>query len=506
MSIIEMVVAAAVLFIALTGLFGLMSATTLMSLKSNQKTTAVNVVNSYIEEIRAMRYYSVGMTAPGSTTGGVAGGLPVAETRTVGGYTVTMTPTVVWVDDPMIAGTEDYKQLTIVASVQKPGESPYTFSVSTFIRPETVSEEDSAATEYLAPTIEFGIGSPVDSTPPAVVSGSAVPVALVAEAQMPGATISLATMSVGTTLLRDAGGVMASWTPDEASVTRTFYWDTLALNEDGNPFSPDGLQTITLEVTDSNQKRVFVTRNVIVDNSPPDAPGIPVTNASTSPPGSVLFTWTGSADGMSPTDHYRVRTRKQLAGGGWTTESIVNTSDSTPQYSFPGEPMSLYLLRVMAEGPGPEYRRSYWSPRYYDPPDDPYTGTFQPPVYFVTRPLLGANAGSADYSNASKIWSFTLSDLTVSKPVFPMSGSATYSLFEIRDGVPTQIASNTTGTFASMTRTVAADKKATTLPLYYEMRVTCTPSTTGVAQTLVSNRIGPVPVSDAKVAFPVGSW
>jgi type II secretory pathway pseudopilin PulG len=199
MTLVEVVVAIVIFFFVLTAIFGLLGATTNMSLLSNERALLVNAMNSYIEEVRSMPYTSVGVDMTGAP---VPGTLSVETTETVGSYQLVITPTITWVDDPSIAGATNYKQLTVDGSLVRGGEVVYTLSMSTYIR------QEAPPGDYQPPTIVFGPGSPLESSPPTVVRGRTVLIDAIAESTMPGARLVSMSFQVspGGIYLRDQAG------------------------------------------------------------------------------------------------------------------------------------------------------------------------------------------------------------------------------------------------------------------------------------------------------------
>ena len=133
-TVAEMVIAAAILFIVLTGLFGLVAASTQTSASAKLRAVAVDSAGSYIESVRAMPYGQVG-TPSGTPTGTL-----VATTGTTAGLSVLITPVVTWVADPNLTNSHDYKKLSLTVVVTKPGLRSYTYTVSTYVRDPSTNQ------------------------------------------------------------------------------------------------------------------------------------------------------------------------------------------------------------------------------------------------------------------------------------------------------------------------------------------------------------------------------
>jgi len=486
MTLVEVVVAIVIFFFVLTAIFGLLGATTNMSVLSNERALLVNAMNSYIEEVRSMPYTSVGVDVTGAP---VPGTLSVETSQTVGSYQLVITPTVTWVDDPNITGATNYKQLTIDGSVERGGEVVYSLSMSTYIR------EEGSSGDYIAPTITFGPGSPPEESPPPVVRGRTVLIDAIAETTMTGARLVSMSFQVspGGIYLRNQAGDSALWELDSPNATKQFYWDTMALNEDGELFVTDGEYTITVEVIDSNQKRVYQTRRVFIDNHPPDPPTDLVANALLSGT-QVPLTWTPSMDGRTQSDHYVVLLASQAADSSWS-ENEIPTGGPSGLYTVGTVPFSRYAVRVAAESR--DLLRSDWHPS---------ADAGEEAVLFTTRPLL-AGSYSGVYEKAAKRWDIDIT-LSASPPTFP-AYSVDYALMEqVGTGPWTEIQRNTTGMFVHEVIVPAANDKAITVDRRYKVVASYSLEPLGALVTTESNTLGPMPVptSGAREFPSPGVW
>jgi type II secretory pathway pseudopilin PulG len=492
MTLLEVVMAIMIFFFVLTAIFGLLGATTNMSVFSKERTLLVNAMNSYIEDVRSMPYTSVGVDVTGAEVPGV---LSQETSQTASGYAIVIRPTVTWVDDPDISpGTNDYKQITVDGTISRNGEVVYTLSMSTFIR------QEAPPGDYTPPTITFGPGSPAESSPPPVVRGRTVLIDAIAETTMPGARLVSMSFQVspGGIYLRDQGGSSALWELDATTATKQFYWDTMALNEDGDPFVTDGEYTITVEVVDSNQKRVYQTRRVLIDNDPPDPPSNLVANAALSGT-QVPMTWTTSMDGRSQTDHYVLSVGVQSLGGTWVTEEVVTTGP-TGQHTLSTQPFTRHYSRVAGESR--DLLRSEWWPSAADPPD--------PPIFFVTRPLVSGTYQARFDNGNPKGWYVDV-DLIVAPPTFPVA-SVRYELLEGTSPatlVPVTGQVNTTGTFDYQYYVAANNANQGVIDRYFQVRVYYQRTLFLSEQMLMSNILGPTSKtgSPAEISFPSpGVW
>jgi type II secretory pathway pseudopilin PulG len=488
MTLVEVVVAIVIFFFVLTAIFGLLGATTNMSILSNERTLLVNAMNSYVEGVRSMPYTSVGVDVSGAP---VLGELSQETSQTSGGYLIVIRPTVTWVDDPDIDGPRDYKQLTIDGTISRRGEVVYSLSMSTFVR------EEAPAGNYVAPRIVFGPGSPAEATPPTVVRGRSVLIDAIAETTQPGARLVSMSFQVspGGIYLRNQSGGSALWELDDTTATKQFYWDTMALNEDGEPFVVDGEYTITVEVIDSNQKRVYQTRRVFIDNDPPDPPTDLVANAMLSGT-QVPLTWTPSMDGRSQSDHYVVLVGNQALDGSWTGSEIV-TEGLAGLHTLATTPFSQYSVRVAAESR--EGLRSEWHPS---------TEAGEEPVYFTTRPLLTGRYDAAyERILKNKAWDIRVT-LATTTPTFP-AYMVSYALMErVGTGAWVEVARNGTGVFAHDVIVFANSASTLTVDRYYKVVVSYSDAPLGSFLTSESNTLGPMTVpTNGPRDFPSpGTW
>jgi len=110
MTVVEVLVAAAILLFAATALLSLAIGAMTAARVAQERANVVNATASYMESIRGRRYSLIGTGSSGDPTGTV-----VATTTVAGAYKIEMTPTIKWVDDPAIPGTQDYKRVRVDA-------------------------------------------------------------------------------------------------------------------------------------------------------------------------------------------------------------------------------------------------------------------------------------------------------------------------------------------------------------------------------------------------------
>ena len=156
-TVVELVIAASILFIVLTGLFGLSIASVALGTKGKQRAVAAAAAGSYLEAIRATTGTAAGYDTIG-TPGGNPNGVWVANTSVEQGLTVTVTPTITWVDDTNLPAANDYKKVTLAVNVSG-SFTDYDYSVTTYVRSQSTS-----ATPVGLPTIEFTSGTPPEGS------------------------------------------------------------------------------------------------------------------------------------------------------------------------------------------------------------------------------------------------------------------------------------------------------------------------------------------------------
>ncbi|HET6498252.1 MAG TPA: hypothetical protein VFH17_04290, partial [Coriobacteriia bacterium] len=372
----------------------------------------------------------------------------------------------------------------------------YTLSMSTFIRRE------GPPGVYTDPTVEFGPGSPAEVSPPAVVRGRSVLVDAHAAATMPGTRIMTLsfTASPAGSFLRSQAGAAAHWTVNERTVMRQFFWDTLAVDEDGIPFVTDGEYTITIEAVDSNQKRVSRTRRVTIDNFPPGAP----TNLVADPLLSgtqVPLTWTPTLDGRTETPSYRIEVHRQGTTGAWTGQTF-STGSPLGTHTLTTVPFARYSARIAAEGAGGML--STWFPATAGPP-------YQP-VVFVTRPLASGTYRALHQNSgpSGRGW-YVRVILTTTPPSFPVS-SVRYELWK---RTPTgswpasAVQSSATGAFDYTYFVAANNKNQGNIERLFQVRAFYRLTASGPELPLTSNTLGPTSKAGEPntIAFPSpGAW
>jgi hypothetical protein len=161
MTIVELIFAASILFVILTGVLGLIGQTTLMTADAAQSNVMTSAVNAYVERVQGLDFEQVAIV--GETPDGV---LLSVETTSVNGYTVEFRPYVA--NRYEIEGDPNskilFKDLHIDVTLIRADGDVETMSTMVVIRDRSeflTRAERNPATD---PTIGFLGGTPPDST------------------------------------------------------------------------------------------------------------------------------------------------------------------------------------------------------------------------------------------------------------------------------------------------------------------------------------------------------
>lgn len=352
MTILEVMIAAAILFIVVTAVLSLVTQTMSMGMQSKEKTVFNNAVNSYIERVQAMDFDNVVIgTDPGQ--------LASVETTTIGDYVVTITPTIT------AGATSDLKTLQVTATIQWGDRAPQTISTDVVIR-----DKSSYITQGInGPTVGWNAGLMPDEGEivwdSTKASGGVLWIAADVTA-IEGTTISrIAITADNGWALQNTLGVDAIWNfegderPETWSLTN-FAWNTRqegiidAETLEEGPVIPDGLRTITIDVTDSAGGRTERTYTLVVDNNPPAPPGVPYMEVTAAGPS---LAWAPSSDGNDLASGYLLDLTKRTKIVGWTDYVSVYSGEVTSnRYAL--EPFTRYMATVQAVGIEPNERES----------------------------------------------------------------------------------------------------------------------------------------------------
>jgi len=459
MTIIEVMIAATILFIVLTGILSLLMQTLAMGMQSKEKAVFNNAVNSYIERVQAMPFENV-------VIGAGTGELSAEETIAVGAYTITITPTIT------PGATSDLKTLVVTATLTSANGRTSDITTDVVIR-----NKASFLTQGVnGPEVTWTTGVMPDEGEVVwsytKASGGALWLAAEATAAE-GRTISRVVLSADNGWpLQNISGTEAVWDIDTADREQSwsltgFAWNTAqegiidAETLEVGPVIPDGLRTISIDVTDSGGGRTERTYTFIVDNNKPSAPGVPALELSASGP---TLTWAPSSDGTDPVTSYRLSLTRRSPDGVMVWVPQPDVVLGTNKLAL--EPFARYVATVRAIGIAPNQRQS----------DPAVLGKS-----VITPPRASGTWASAN-GNASGT-----AALTVTPPTFRYLDTPVYKWYS---------SPSPTGPWTTVVGTTASVSAAYSAPSYFRCFVTLTPgwdydSTTTPLTTFASSVIGP---------------
>jgi type II secretory pathway pseudopilin PulG len=467
-TMVELLFAAAIFLFAFSAVMSLVLASQDAAGRAKEKAITVNAAASYIERVRRLPYDQVGLV------GGDPAGTLTNTTVVVGNTTMVIVPTVTWVDDPAIAGAENYKRLRVTATSTQSATDPRPFVYVT----ETMIK---VADYYVAPNppdVFFGAGSPTDG---AVIWGSSVTVSIDASSNGIGTTLSSMSIYYGSLPMANSFGT-AQWAVSTGSEHRLFNWDTTSVDASGNALVPDGIYTIKAEAWDSNGQQGAQTRTITVDNSPPGTPA--TITATAAGPTTMNVAWSLVFKGNSPTDHYGLTVQPQPATAtdtGSTSAWIpaTTTNFSTNAAAWTVSPLSRYLFSVAAYGPAPNNRTSGLTTQTIGVSPPKMTGSY-------TNTKSGSN-----YTLATTI--------NVAGPTFPVTGVVSWTInrsANVNMSSPDKTWTLTGSSISNWTEPSAdrVSAKGGSPNRYYQVKVVVTPAGYGggTALTLYSQIVGPL--------------
>jgi Tfp pilus assembly protein PilV len=501
MSLIELVIAAAILFIIMTGVLGLVGQTTLMSAQAVEATVVDNVVSSYTEYVQSLPFDQIALVDDG-------GVLASEVTTEVAGTTVTIVPTVT-----VGTGTAEHTKtlgLTVSAVGRNGRTSTYTTSVTIRDRSRYLTQSvRDAATD---PEVSFTAPTPPEDT---VVWSTywmegetqrPLALGLSAEASEGRHLTNVALWIDDSWVARDQTGEYASWTPGARTwSTSAFVWNTLqtepVLQPDGVTYLdttmiPDGSRTLTLYATDSDNVTVFTVRRLIVDNVAPSRPGVPApTSAGTA--WKVDLGWQEAIDGTQPADRYRVSVRRQKTAAEmavdpstqWAYVWLEDRYTAEPAFSLATQPFTRYIFGVRAVSP-----RGLTSERVWVE------------TAFTSRPLVTGTYTVTGRKVTGKWYYDTQVNLSVTPPAMQTAGVTAYRWHGVSSTGTTYTAVTTTPSYT----TTIANVPNTPAQIQWWVEVQYTPAGTeygnGVSQLITSNRVGPTGTQVGTYTFTEGVW
>jgi type II secretory pathway pseudopilin PulG len=488
LTIIEVVIALAILFFVISAVVGLLGSSNNLSNKSRQRTALADACNSYIEDVRNLPFTSVGLQG-----GSPAGVLAAQTVLNLGSFTITIRPTVTWVNDPKMPGAHVYKQLTLSAFSTSQGKRVATYTTTTYVR-DTGME---STTSTIPPVCDFGSHSDAILLPPTAYKGI-IGLDASTTALMHNATIQHVIISVDTTACRDSSAAQAIWTPgtthwDNDSGGLLFQWDSTAM-DNGQWLSPDGVRTLQVWVDDSMGQQASVTRTIYLDNYAPVYVTASSLIATSTTDVTSTVSWAPAQDGTAGNwaDHYMVNYYKQRmtdTGSTFTTNSPPWASDGqTNDWHSCSCPKTTTSFS--------RYRASIQAHSYYN---WALTGDSWMAHAWVSRPTATGTYLLKTTGSGATLKATTDITITVPWPTFPtttLNWSVYYSLSPITAGNPgTAIMSNATTTTSPFTyhRIETKNLVNATDPNYYQVQANFVPNGWDASSsTIRSNNTGPV--------------
>ncbi|MBF4509106.1 MAG: prepilin-type N-terminal cleavage/methylation domain-containing protein [Aeromicrobium sp.] len=506
MTLVEIMVAAVIMFIILTGVLTLVTNTTMMSLQSKQKNVMTNALNAYIEWAQSLPFEDVALVTDD--------GALQEQTTIVGGYTVVITPTVT-----PVSGNSALKTLRVDITVTDGQGRVLDHSTSVAVRDRSQFLTQGKRDPETDPVVRFGSLAPPSG---AVVwdsqwAGGPIYLDVQAEAAE-GRVIEVVRVSFNSLLCEDASlpPRSALWEPRTETFSSTsdlFIWNThqsepIEVEEgvfvDTRLFG-DGVGTLKAWVVDDagidNAAEIFL----VLDNFPPAAPG---GIAPGSPKGyTVSVQWAKAMDGNLDADSYTLEWVRQGmphtaatgspfgywdTGGAHAEANAANHPDSTLTHEIATQPFSRYAARVRAVSP-----RGFTSD-WVD-------------TIFESRPLLSGTYQVEKKTTggpSTRYWKVT-STLSVTPPAFPTSAGATYSFYRITGGTETLIQQGAATTCTDAV-TVTGNPDSTNFPVRgYRVDVTYTPLGIGGGTSTQSSSNTVTTVYQANAGtytFTEGTW
>jgi Tfp pilus assembly protein PilV len=503
MTLVEIMVSAAIMFIILTGVLSLVVQTTMMSVQAKEKNVMTNSLNAYIEWVHSLPFDDVDLVDDG-------GILPEESSQTVGGYTVVIRPTIT-----TVTGNTSVKNLQVDIAVTDARGVSSTHSTTVVVRDRSNFMTQGKRDPLTDPKAEF-----IGLTPPSgtVVwdsewSGGPLYLDVSAEASE-GRVIEIVRVSFNSILCEDASlpPLSALWEPRTETFTSTsalFAWNT-------NQFEPieveegvfvdtrlfgDGMGTLKVWVVDDAGIDDTDERFLLLDNFAPATPGSIA--AGVAKANSVPVVWDRAADGNLGADSYDLE---------WVRQGMTQTSVSDPAFGY-WNPAGTYTWLNAAEHPNATLTYeaatapfSRYAARVRAVSPRGLTSDWTEAT-FMSRPLVSGTYAVVEKSTGNpKYWKVT-ANLSVTPPAFPTTGTTTYAFYRGTEATPIQQGTSTTCTDIVQ---VDVNPSETNFPVRsYRVVVTHTPAGIGggTQQTSVSNTVSTVyQASDGTYTFAEGTW
>lgn len=515
MTIVEIMAAAVIMFIILTGVLGLVGRTTMMGAQATEKNILTNALNAYIESVHALPFEDVALVADG-------GVLQPVVTQMSNGWTITIETTVT-----PVSGNTALKTLGVTITAED-GRGKVT-TTSTEV---TVRDREQFLTmppSSTGPTIEWGSLMPPDRSvawgrywaplglqPNEYVAGSNSFYIDVGAAAEDGRTIASVQVSYGfpcEDTLTDRQAVWAPAVQEWNAASELFVWDTdeeEMVEDPDNPgvFDPvrqvqDGWRTLRATVTDNATpaRSSEITRYYLVDNFAPPAPEYVTSSVKSA--SETLVSWPKVMDGSHGAEGYQIAWYQQAITdtdadrrpddetNGWDYLDTTNWADASAfdgevmTFTYHSDPFTRYHAQVRAASPR---FRSDWVE-----------------TTFISRPLVTGTYLVESKTTGNPKYLRVTSKLSVTAPAFPTTGAVTYKFYRVVGSVPTLIQSGTSATCEDLVN--SSDYKVFPVRSYY-VDVVFTPAGFGggTSTTLRSNTVSTKSAASGTYTFEEGTW
>lgn len=485
MTLVEVVVASAILFFIMTAILGLVSRTTVMSLQAKQISEVNNAVNSYVEWARTLPFTKVSAPPIGSME---------STTIPAGDYTVQIVPTV----QP---GSNNYlKNVTLAVTATRANGDLKVLNTMVIIYDRDQYFTEGTQSALTDPTVAFLTATPPDGTPVwsdatgswwVDSSGVTRPLVLTVKATATtGRTVDeVYLMGEQSWDLMDTYKNHARWLNPTWTDSPLFYWDLKQATALGEPLVQEGIRSVYAYVKDSAGVVRYEMRQFCVDNLPPSTPPTPIQHDPAGSMPGTLF-WPLVWDGTSPAWQYQLGIRQQPLAPTttiWQWPLIAFHFTSQTAYSPASDPMSRYAVVARARSPRELY------------------GPWGDWTEYITRPqITGTYAIEKQTSGSSRWWKVTPS-LTASAPTFDATGTV-YAWYE----GSSLLATTTVNTYVAPSVTVLSDPSVTPFPARtYYVSVSTIPlgwNSTGASVTRKSNVVTTLENVTGTYTFGPGVW
>ncbi len=355
--IVEALIAMTIMALVLIALLGLLTASVKAVSSSKLSTTATQIANGCLEDIRSKDYDSVGIS--GRDYGGT---IPAQETRVDSGVTYTINYDVVWVDDTVDGtgtadaddGGKDYKQVIVTVNWTSNG-APQTLSVSTYIK--------SKPKQIDPPTVNFVLGTygdlDLNETPPdGTVFGTdnspyktwfdngTIPLKAIATDP----NSDLVTMRFIIGLQTPSGGYYNINPTNQYDNLPVCYWNPNTIDSSTSAYLwGEGTHEVTVEIWDAHGNRDAKNIFWTIDRYAPPAPTSLVAQAIGN--STISLSWQPVYDGTDKVMHYQIYRKGPGLGGNFNLlKDSIFTSTSFSDSGLPD--WSTYQYYLVALSPG----------------------------------------------------------------------------------------------------------------------------------------------------------